>query len=307
MPGIDDLLRFLISGLALGAIYAVSGTGLVVLYRTTGVLNFAFGAIGAMGVHIAWSLSKAGNGLLGFKTNNRWVTYLACVLFCTLVSFLYGRFLAPLFAQRDPLTRALGTLGLLLVLLGIMNWRWRIQDARSLTLPMKSWKFHLGDYVVNGSQVAAVAFGVLMTLGVAVFLNVSSTGTAMRAVANDRDVAALLGVPVKRVEAVAWLFNGVICGVVGLLLADLLNQVSGVGLTFFVIPAVSVAVVGRLLNLWTTFIGGFVVGVIETELNGFKWKALVSYRTTAPFIIAILALVWFGRKRTIVLSGRAMR
>ncbi len=306
MPGLDDLLKFLLSGLAFGAIYAVSGTGLVILYRTTGVLNFAFGAIGAMGVHIAWQLGDDGPGFFGLKTG-RWLSYLFCITFCVSLSFLYGRYLAPLFSQRDPLTRALGTLAVLLMLLGIMLTRWRTQDARSLDLPMKSWRFRVTDFVVNGTQVSAVVFGVVMTLLAATFLRRSATGTAMRAVADDRDVAALLGVPVRQVEALAWMFSGAVCGVAGLLLADMNGAVSAAGLTFFIIPTVATAVVGRFVNLWTTFIAGFVIGVLEAEGVGFRWKFVVSYRTTAPFLVAVVAIVWYSRRRTVVLSGRAMQ
>ena len=240
MPEFDELLRFLVSGLAFGAVYAVSGTGLVVLYRTTGVLNFAFGAIGAMGVHIAWSLGSDGGGLIGIHMN-RWLTYLVCIVFCVAITYGYGRFIAPAIAQRDALTRALGTLSLLLGVLGVMFWRWRTQDARRLELPMKKWKFTLAGNVVNGTQVSAVVFGVLVTAGVALFLNRTALGTAMRAVANDRDIASLLGVPVRQVEAIAWIANGAICGVVALFLAEMFRLDAG-GLTFFIIPALAAAV-----------------------------------------------------------------
>jgi branched-chain amino acid transport system permease protein len=305
VPGFHNLLQFLIPGLALGALYAVSGTALVVLYRTTGVLNFALGAIGAFGVHIAWQLS-IGPGLLGVKTGP-WLAYLIGIVFCAAISVFYGRFLAPVFAQRDPLTRALGTLGILLICLGVMTWRWRTQDARSITLPMKSWKHQLGDFRVNGTQLAALLFGVVMTVGVATYLRRSAMGTAMRAVANDRDVAALLGIPVRRVESLAWLFNGVICGVVGLFISDLQNNMVATGLTFFVIPAIAAAVVGRLVGLWATFAGGLAIGVVEVEASGFSSKLVSDYRSMVPFLIGIGALIWQARKRTIVLSGRAMQ
>jgi branched-chain amino acid transport system permease protein len=305
MPGIDSLIRLLIPGLALGALYAVSGTALVVLYRTTGVLNFALGAIGAFGVHIAWQLS-VGPGMFGVTTGP-WLAYLIGIVFCAALSLLYGRFLAPVFAQRDPLTRALGTLGVLMICLGMVTWRWRTQDVRTLTLPMKSWKQQLGDFRVNGTQLTALLFGVAMTVGVATYLRKSATGTAMRAVANDRDVAALLGVPVRRIEALGWLLNGVICGVVGLLIADLQNSLAATGLTFFVIPALAAAIVGRLIGLWATFVGGLVIGLVEVEASGFSSKVVSDYRSMVPFLIGIGALVWQARKRTIVLSGRAMR
>jgi branched-chain amino acid transport system permease protein len=306
VPDFDSLVRFLVSGLAFGAVYAVSGTGLVILYRTTGVLNFAFGAIGAFGVHIAWSLGKAGPGLWGVKHLNRWVTYLVCVLFCVAVTYLYGRYVAPAFAQRDALTRALGTLGLLLILLGVMFWRWRTQDARTLELPVRTWRFAVGGARVNGTQVSAVAFGILVTVGVIAFLRSTALGTAMRAVANDRDISALLGVRVNRVESVAWIANGAICGVVALFLADMF-RLDASGLTFFIIPAIAAALVGQLVHLWATFVAGFAIGIVEAELAGFDSKVITENRTMTPFIIAIGALLWYGRRRTIVLSGRAMQ
>ncbi len=305
MPDANELVRYLILGLAFGAVYAVSGTGLVVLYRTTGVLNFAFGAIGAFGAHIAWSLGKDGAGLLGFHAN-RWVTYLACILVCMLITFAYGRFIAPAFAQRDSLTRALGTLSMLLLTLGLMFWRWRTQDARFLELPTKKFKFHVGKTIVNGTQVTAVLFGIVVTIGVLAFLKRSALGTAMRAVANDRDIAALLGIPVRRVESIAWMANGAICGFVALLLSEMF-RLDAAGLTFFIIPALAAAIVGRLLNLWTTLIAGFGIGVMEAELAGFDYKWITDNRTMTPFVVAIVAMLWFGRKRTIVLSGRAMQ
>src|SRR6185436_445258 len=65
MPGLGDFWPYIIQGLAFGAMYAVTGTGLVVLYRTTGVVNLAFGAIGAMGAHVAWALPGACCGVCG--------------------------------------------------------------------------------------------------------------------------------------------------------------------------------------------------------------------------------------------------
>ena len=75
MINTNQLFPFLVSGLGFGAVYAMSGTGLLVLYRTTGVLNFAFGAIGAFGASITWSAIE----------NNwapDWAAYLMCIAFC---------------------------------------------------------------------------------------------------------------------------------------------------------------------------------------------------------------------------------
>src|SRR5689334_1156116 len=98
-----DLAPFIISGLAVGAIYALSGVGLVVLYRTSGVLNFAYGAIGAVGALIAWQLLQLDMPIL--------LACLAAILVATALSLFYGRVIAPWLAYRETVVRGVATLG----------------------------------------------------------------------------------------------------------------------------------------------------------------------------------------------------
>ena len=92
-------------------------------------------------------------------------------------------------------------------------------------------------------------------------------GTAMRALANDREITATLGVPVRRVEAVAWFGSGIFCGMAGLLLPDLLTSLDYSALTFLVISALAAALIGRLRSLWMTLFGGLAVGVFQAVLT----------------------------------------
>ncbi len=87
----------------------------------------------------------------------------------------------------------------------------------------------------------------------------------MRALANDREITSMLGVPVRRVEAVAWFGSGIICGIAGLLLSQLVG-LDIVNLTFFVIAALAAALIGQLRSLWVTLIGGFVIGIVQSCL-----------------------------------------
>src|SRR5438093_6509903 len=105
MPDPEFQKLFIVTGLALGGVYALSGVGMVVLYRATGVLNLAFGAVGAMGALIAWQLINHN----GFPQG---VAYLVCVLFGGAVTLLYGVLFGPPLAARDPLVKATATLGL---------------------------------------------------------------------------------------------------------------------------------------------------------------------------------------------------
>jgi branched-chain amino acid transport system permease protein len=295
MPTFDELKPFIVLGLALGGVFAMSGVGLVVLYRTTGVLNLAYGAIGTTGALIAWSL-------LGGV--NQWIAYSACIAFGGAVTLLYGVVFGPPLAARDPLVKATATIGLLLILLGVMLWVWPPSTTRTYTLPTRLHYYEVADVRVNWTQLLGMIFPVAVTAGTAIFLRVSNVGTAMRALANDREITAMLGVPVRRVEAAAWLGSGIVCGISGVLLGDLVS-LDIVSVTFLVIPALAAALIGQLQSLWVTLIAGFVIGIVQSCLTAFYDvpigdKSLAEFRTMTPFVLAIIALLWFARKRPLV-------
>jgi branched-chain amino acid transport system permease protein len=301
--GVDwQLLKpFLVIGLALGGVYALSGVGLVVLYRATGVLNLAFGAIGAAGALIAYYIVNH----TGWPD---WLAFTICVLTGGVVNLLYGMVFGPAFARRDPLVKMMGTLGLALILLGLMSWRAPIGGAfaRLLPLPSSTHIYQIWGVGVSLTQIIALALAFAITAGVSVFLRATKLGTAMRALANDREITATLGVPVRQVEAVAWFGSGIFCGMAGLLLPDLLTSLDYSALTFLVISAIAAALIGQLRSLWMTLFGGIAVGVLQAGLTPYNGNTPIasvsSYRAAAPFVLAIVALLYMSRRRVVSLS-----
>ena len=294
MPSWQEFQPFIVTGLALGGVYALSGVGMVVLYRTTGVLNLAFGAVGAMGALIAW------------QAINEWgwaeePAYLVCVLFGGGVTLAYGLIFGPPLAGRDPLVKATATLGLALILLGTMSWIWS-DKARSMILPTSTENFTVSDILVNYTQVLGLAFGVVVTVGTVLFLQFTKLGTAMRGLANDREITATLGVPVRRVEASAWLVSGLISGVAGLLLSNLVG-LDAATLTFLVISSLAAALIARLSSVVVTLVAGLVVGLATALATPIL--SISEYRDMAPFVLATLALLWLSRKGHSI-SGRAV-
>jgi branched-chain amino acid transport system permease protein len=293
MPSWEDFQPFIVTGLALGGVYALSGVGLVVLYRATGVLNLAFGAIGGFGALLAWELIE----------NAGWPEYPAygmCILFGAVVTLAYGLLLGPPLAARDPLVKATATLGLALILLGAMSWIWS-DKARSMVLPTSNESFMVSDVLVNYTQVIGFSFGVVVTLGTAAFLYYTNLGTAMRALANDREITATLGVPVRRVEAFAWLGSGILAGIAGLLLSNLVG-LDATTLTFLVISSLAAALIARLTSLTVTLFAGIVVGLVTALITPIL--SISEYRDMTPFVLAIIALLWLSRHREVSI-GRA--
>jgi branched-chain amino acid transport system permease protein len=286
MPSWQDFQPFIVSGLALGGVYALSGVGLVVLYRATGVLNLAFGALGAMGALITWSLIKA--GVPG------WLSWLACVVFTAAVTLGYGIVFGPALARRDPLVKAVATIGLTLILYGLADLLWTTSggQARSITFPTDNGGFMVGQVQVTWTQVIALAAGVVLTAGTGAFLRYTKLGTAMRAMANDREITATLGVPVRRVEAAAWLGCGVLAGVAGLLLADLV-ALDATTLTFLVISSLAAVLIARLRSITVTFVAAIVIGLLHDLLTPIT--SLTNYRDMTPFVLAAVALLVLSR------------
>jgi branched-chain amino acid transport system permease protein len=285
MPSLQDFEPFVVTGLALGGVYALSGVGMVVLYRATGVLNLAFGAVGAMGALIAWEL-------VNNSSVPDWVGYLVCIAFGGVVTLAYGALFGPPLAGRDPLVKATATLGLALILLGAMSWIWS-DKARSMTLPTSNSAYTIGTVQINWTQIIALAFGVLVTLVTAWFLRHTRLGTAMRGLANNREVTAMLGVPVRRVEAAAWLGCGVLSGASGLLLSDLVG-LDATTLTFLVISSLAAALIARLGSIWVTFVAGIVVGLVNALITPIL--SISEYRDMTPFVLAIVALLVLSRR-----------
>ncbi|SPF79503.1 branched-chain amino acid ABC transporter permease [Pseudoprimorskyibacter insulae] len=283
---------FLTSGLAVGSLYALGGIGMVVLFRATGVLNFSSGAAGAAGAMVAWQLGQWG----------LWapLTWVACILVALLITLAYGRYIAPRLAWRETVVKAVATLGFALIILGLVSFLW-IDDPRSLTLPTDKIGVKFLGLRVTATRLIVLGAAIGIVIGIHLFLSRTKVGLQMRSLANDRDLSALIGIPILRVETIAWGIAGVIAGFTGLMFADLIRLEPTV-ITFMVIPSIAAAICGRLENLAIVLIGGLSMGVVESMLT--LSSTLKGARPIAPFVIAALVLLWYQRGARLTFGGR---
>jgi branched-chain amino acid transport system permease protein len=294
-PSWQDFQPFLITGLALGAVYALSGVGMVVLYRATGVLYLAFGAVGAFGALVAWQLTQS--------HWNIWLAYLVAVVLSAVITLAYGMVFGSALAAREPLVKATATLGLTLILLGVMDLLWTSSGgaSRAILLPTDNHGFMIGEINVTTTQVICLAAGIVITVGTGAFLRFTKLGTTMRAMANDREITATLGVPIRRVEASAWLGCGVLAGLAGVVLADLV-ALDATTLTFLVISSLAAALIAQLRSIVVTFIAALLIGVVDAAIEASPNQGFSNYHDIAPFVLAAIALLVANRKRVISIS-----
>ena len=278
-------LPFLAVGISTGAIYALSGVGLVMLYRASGVINFAFGALGGLSAMLAWQVID-----LAYADALGWACGIGAA---TLLSWAYGRFIAPSLTHQDRIVRAMATLGLALMVMGIAQWYWG-DDPRRLVLPTDgdglSWN---GQRLISHTRLLALLLSIGLTLGLVWMLSRTPLGLAMRSLQSNRVLAGLLGVRIKRVDAWAWAIAGLLAGVAGLFIGNMV-RLNPTVLTFMVIPAMGAAILGRLNSLPLTVAGGVLIGVLESFSA--LAPAVSRYGSASAFVVAIAAILWHQRR-----------
>lgn len=281
----ESFLPFLVVGISVGAIYALSGVGLVVLYRASGVVNFAYGALGGLAAMVCWQVID-----LEYA---EWMGWMAGIAAATLLSWAYGRFIAPSLTHQDRIVRAMATLGFALMIMGMAQWYWG-DTPRRLTLPGDSGGIEFdGRRLISHTRVAALLLAAAATLGMLWLLARTPLGLRMRALQSNRVLSALAGVRIKRVDSWAWLLAGLFAGVSGLFMGNMV-RLNPTVLTFLVIPAMAAAMVGRMNSLGWTVLGGLLIGVIEALAT--TQPTLQRYGSATAFVVAILAVLWQQRK-----------
>ena len=281
----QQILPFLIVGISVGAIYALASVGLVVLYRASGVVNFAMGALGGLAAMLCWQVID--------MDYDDWIGWVVGIGAATLLSWAYGRFIAPSLTHQDRIVRALATLGFALMIMGISQWYWG-DEPRRLVLPTDSGGFDFaGRRLVSYTRLLALLLTVFLTISMALLLSKTPLGLRMRALQSDRRLSALLGVPMKRVDTWAWTITGLFAGIAGLFMGNMV-RLNPIVLTFLVVPALAAAVVGRMTSLTATVLGGIAIGVVEALSALFP--QISRYGSSAAFMVAILAILWYQRR-----------
>ncbi len=296
-----EFLSFLIAGIVYGAIYAVSASGLVVTYNTTGIFNFAHGAMGMILAYLFWQLWQ-GWGLPE-------VLSLVIVLFVAapLMGVVVERVvMRPLYGAATSIVLAV-TLGLLLVLVALAGTIWS-PTANTYNTPelVNGNPISINGITLSWEQLITVAVAIAVAVFLRVFFRRTRTGVAMRAVVDDPSLASLSGAPSGRISGYAWMIGVMFAGIGGILLAPSVQGMNIQTLTQLVIYGYAAAVVGRLRSLPMTFLGAMILGIANSMAIGYSPQSIVNYVTAAlPMALLFLALLLIPEVRLAI--GRVVR
>jgi branched-chain amino acid transport system permease protein len=285
MDAVSTLLALTVTGLVTGCIYALTASGLVLTYTTSGIFNFAHGAVGMIAAFSYWQL-----------TVKQGIPTVPAVLLTVLV-------LSPLMGVLIELVlvRRLGnaslevtltvTVGLLLLLLALANTIWDTTTPRRVHAFFAGHQVTVGGVVLRYHQLVIIAAAIVVPLALWAFLRLTRTGVAMRAVVDDRELAALTGASPARIGMLGWGLGAALAGLAGVLLASQV-ELNATTLTLLVINGYAAAVMGRLSNLPLTIAGGLLLGVLQSLAVGYvtiSW--LNQVQQIIPMLFLFLALL----------------
>jgi len=270
----ETFLAVCLSGVVLGALYALMATGLAVVWTTLGIFNFAHGAFIAMGAYVAWQVGNSNAGGAGYLAGGG-----ATVVCLFALGVLFHLLLVKPFERKASvvLLSVVTTLAGATILEGVMNLAW---GPRSKQLdPIAPGDFAWGELVMSRNELVMIALALAILAAVGAFLRYSSTGRAMRAVAQNREAAQLLGLDVARLYALAFGLSASLAGVAGLFIGSIRFMSPTMGAEPLM-KALIVVIFGGVARFTGPIYAAFVVGIVEAFSSyyiGLYWTPAVLF------------------------------
>ena len=286
-----NLLPFIIAGLVSGAVYGLAGVGLVLTYKTSGIFNFAHGAIATAAAYLYYTL----------HVQHGMPTVPAIVVTLVLCGGVLGVALERLgraLTSAPLVIQVLGTVGLLIIVQSLAAIIYGTQVTQVVPMFLSTGTFTIGSTTVTYAQVIIFAIALAGTVGLSVFFRLARTGVAMRAVVNDSELLDISGTSPITVRRIAWVVGTFFAAVSGLLLAPLLAQLDPTTLTLLVVQAFGAAAIGSFTSLPLTFTGGLIIGLGESLSTKYFHSGFLGQLPTAlPFLVLVLVLLFASKRR----------
>lgn len=277
----ERLIQYTLTGLSAGSLYALVALGIVLIYRSTRVLNFAHGDIATLGTFVAFALVNQGYPfVVAFPV--------ALVAGGALAILFYFGVLIP--AQRQGanlLGQVILTLGLALILQGLIVYEWGAEPDR-FPFPLsdtKTWK--LGPIFVSQLSLGTFVAGLVGSLLLYLLVQKTRLGLAMRATSENLAAAQTLGIPTRRVLGIAWGVASALGVVAGIFLAPALLLDPFFMLDPF-LKGFAAAVLGGLNSLPGAVVGGLILGVAESLTGAYL---TIQFKNTLAFVVILVVLL----------------
>jgi branched-chain amino acid transport system permease protein len=280
----SEFFQQLTFGLALGAVYGSLGLAIVLIYRTTRIVNFAQGEMAMFTTYICWSLT-ANHGF------SFWPAFFATIVIAFVLGAGVERIVIRPFERGSPLTLILVTIALFVLLNGLASWIWT-PEQKSFLGPFSAKPYIVGGVAISRQDVGVVVVTVVSVVILWAFFRFTKLGLAMRAAAIAPGPSRLVGVRVGWMYAMGWGLAASLGAVSGMMVAPIVF-LSPTMMQSVLIYAFAAAVLGGIESPAGAVIGGMLLGVFTTLLGAYV--GFVSSDLELPIAFSILVLVLLFR------------
>jgi len=289
----EFFLQLLLNGLVVGSIYSLVALGFVIIFKSSGILNFAQGEFLLLGAYVFLAISSA-HAPIG-------AALLLTFGFAAILGIVLERLVLRPLIGEPIISVIMVTLGLSSVLRAIVQGIWGT-DTRPLPSVFSLDPIHLGPLpIARGYLYGAGSVAVLLVV-LTVFFKYARPGIAMRATADSQQVALSMGISVRRIFALSWSIAAVVSAVGGILLATMRGGVDG-SLAILGLKVLPAVIVGGLDSIGGAILGGLLIGVLENLSGGYLDPVFGGgVKEVAPFVALVLILMvrpygFFGKVR----------
>lgn len=274
-------MEVLLGGLLAGVMYSLVAIGFVLIYKASGVFNFAQGSMVLFAALTFVSLLERG---LPF-----WVAFVLSLLSMLLLALLLERLVLRHLVNRPPITLFMATLGLSYVVEGVAQALWGAQ-VHGLDLGIEDTPLELGGLMLSRFDLFAAGSAGLLVLLLSLLFNKTHIGLSLRAVADDQLAALAVGIRLQRMWVLVWAVAGLVGLVAGLLWGARLGvQFS---LSLIVLKALPVLIIGGFTSIGGAIVGGLIVGASEKLAEVYLGPLLSGgIENWFPYVLALLFLL----------------
>ncbi|MGX7679253.1 ABC transporter permease subunit [Jatrophihabitans sp. DSM 45814] len=286
---LSDLLPFILVGLTAGAVYGMTATGLVLTFKTSGIFNFAQGALATVATYVFYSLHTQ-EGMPW-----PWAMLLSVGVLGTLMG-LGMELIARRLAGMSTTMKIVGTLGIILIVQGGTAIIYG-DSLRQVDPYLPQDTFTIGSLAVGYDQLIIIIVSLLATGALYVFFRTARMGTAMRAVVDNPGLLASQGVNPTVVRRYSWIVGTIFASLSGVLLVPSIG-LSSLALTLLIVQAFGAASIGYFSNLPLTYLGGLVVGVLASIATKYAGQGFwAGLPPAVPFLVLFVVLIVVPRAR----------
>ncbi len=274
--------QLIVSGLAAGSLYGLMALGLILIYKTTHILNFGQGDMTMFSTFVAFLLLKTAGASYP-------VAILGAIAAGFVLGFLVDRGVLRM-AKNAPVTSLfIATLGVGMILQAIAGWIWGY-ETQAFPYAIKGSPVFIGDVVIRRHDLLVFGVAAVVSLLLFALFKFSKVGIAMRATAQNRRAAQLMGINVSNVGTWSWSLGLGVAAISGCLVAPIVFLDLGT-MVLVMIKAIAAAVLGGFTSLPGALAGGLILGVVENLITGYLPPFLAPLKTALVFFLIVVVLV----------------